>query len=68
MPSLIAQSVKNPPAMQETQVQSLGWEDPLEKEMATTSVYFPGKSHGQTAWRDTVNGFAESDMTWQLNT
>ena len=27
--------VKNPPAMQQTQVQSLGWEDPLEKEMAT---------------------------------
>ena len=27
--------VKNPPAMQETQVRSLGWEDPLEKEMAT---------------------------------
>ena len=31
--------VKNPPAMQETQVQSLGWEDPLEKGMAThTSI------------------------------
>ena len=30
-------SVKNPPVMQETQVQSLGWEDPLEKEMATHS-------------------------------
>ena len=29
--------VKNPPAMQETQVQSLAWEDPLEKEMATHS-------------------------------
>ena len=35
MASLIAQSVKNPPAMQETRVQSLGQEDPLEKEMAT---------------------------------
>ena len=35
--SLVAQTVKNPPAMQETQVQSLGWEDPLEKEMATHS-------------------------------
>ena len=35
--SLIAQSVKNPPAMQETWVQFLGWEDPLEKEMATHS-------------------------------
>ena len=33
--SLVAKSVKNLPAMQETQVQSLGQEDPLEKEMAT---------------------------------
>ena len=33
--SLIAQSVKNLPAMQETQIQSLGWEDPLEESMAT---------------------------------
>ena len=30
---LVAQMVKNPPAMQETQLQSLGWEDPLEEEM-----------------------------------
>ena len=29
--------VKNPPAMQETEVPSLGWKDPLEKEMATHS-------------------------------
>ena len=35
--SLLAQSVKNLPAMQETQVQSLGWEDPLEKGMASHS-------------------------------
>ena len=35
--SLEAQMVKNPPAMWETQVQSLGWEDSLEKEMATQS-------------------------------
>ena len=33
----MAQIVKNPPATQETWVQSLGWEDPLEKEMATHS-------------------------------
>ena len=33
----MAQTVKNPPATQETQVQSLGWEDPLEKDMATHS-------------------------------
>ena len=35
--SLVAQLVENLPAMQETQVQFLGWEDPLEKEMATHS-------------------------------
>ena len=35
--SLVAQKVKILPAMQETQVQSLGWEDPLEKEMAMHS-------------------------------
>ena len=33
----MAQTVKNSPAMQETWVQSLGWEDPLEKKMATHS-------------------------------
>ena len=35
--SLVAQRIKHLPAMQETQVRSLGWEDPLEKEMATHS-------------------------------
>ena len=35
--SLVVQMVKNLPAMWETRVQSLGWEDPLEKEMATHS-------------------------------
>ena len=39
--------VKNPPAIQETSVQSLGWEDPLEKEMGTHPVFLPGESHGQ---------------------
>ena len=33
-------AVKSPPAMQETWVQSLGWEDPLEEEMATHSRIF----------------------------
>ena len=41
--SVVAQMVKNPPVMQEMQVQSLVWEDPLEKEMATHSSIF--------AWR-----------------
>ena len=42
--SLVAQIVKNPPAMQETWVQSLGWEDPLEEGMARHSVFLPGES------------------------
>ena len=33
--SLVAETVKHPPAVQETQIQSMGWEDPLEKGMAT---------------------------------
>ena len=39
--------VKNLPAVQETQVRSLGQEDPLEKGMATTPVFLPGEFHGQ---------------------
>ena len=35
--SLVAQTIKNPPAMHETWVGSLGWEDPLEESMATHS-------------------------------
>ena len=36
--SLVAQLIKNPPAMRETWVLSLGWEDPLEKGIATHSI------------------------------
>ena len=43
---LVAQSVKNPPAMRETWIQSLGWEDPLEAGMATTPVFLPAESPG----------------------
>ena len=42
--SLVAQTVKNLPAIQETRVQSLGWEDPLEKEMATHSSILAWRS------------------------
>ena len=45
--SLVAQKVKTLPAMQETQFQSLGREDPLEKGMATHSSILPGEIHGQ---------------------
>ena len=44
---LVAQIVKNLPARQENGVQSLGWEDPLEKEMATQYNILAWKSHGQ---------------------
>ena len=45
--SLAAQMVKNPPAMQETRVRSLGQEDPLEKSWQPTSVLLPIEFHGQ---------------------
>ena len=47
MASLVAQMVQNLPAVQETEVQSLGQEDPMEKEMATHSSILPGEAHGQ---------------------
>ena len=57
--SLVAQLVKNLPAMQETWVQSLGWEDPLERERLLTPVFWPGEFHGlYSPW-----GHKESDMT-----
>ena len=46
MGSLVAQAVKNLPAMQETQDQSLGRDDTLENEMATTPVFLPAEFHG----------------------
>ena len=47
--SLVAQIVKSLPAMQETQVQSLGQEDPLtwRRKWQPTPVSLPGESHGQ---------------------
>ena len=42
----MAQLVKNPPAMQETWVRSLGWEDPLEKGKATHSSILAREFHG----------------------
>ena len=43
----VAHMVKSLPAVQETHVQSLGREDPLEKEWQPTPVFLPGESHGQ---------------------
>ena len=44
--SLVVQLVKNLPAMWETWVWPLGWEDPLEKGIATHSSIWPGEFHG----------------------
>ena len=55
--SLVAQTVKNPPTVQETWVLSLGWEDPLEKGMATHSRILGWRIHGPySPW-----GHKESD-------
>ena len=50
--------VKNPPAMQETQVPSLGWEDSLGK--GPTPVFLPGASMDRGAYWATVNGLTKS--------
>ena len=59
--SLVAQRLKRLPAMQETQVRSLGWEDPLEKEMAThSSILGLENSMDREAWWARVHGVAKS--------
>ena len=56
----VAQLVKNPPAMQETWVRSLGWDDPLEKGKATHSSILAWRIH--SPW-----GCKESDTTERLS-
>ena len=59
--SPVAQIVKNLPAMQETWVWSLGWEDPLEKGMATHSSILAWRiPMDRGAWQATVHGGAKS--------
>ena len=66
MTSLVAQTVKRLPIMRETHVQPLGWEDLLEKEMATHSSILamenPMDGGAYSLW-----GLKESDMTEQLH-
>ena len=58
---------KNLPSMKEMQVGSLGWEDALEKGMATHSNILAWRIPMERgAWRATVYGVAESDTTEQL--
>ena len=64
--SLVAQTVKHLPAMQETQVRSLGWEDSLEEEMAIRSSILAGRGEldiDRGAWWATVHSIAKS---WTL--
>ena len=64
----VAQMVRNLRAIQETQVQALGREDPLQKGMATP-VFLPGEPHGRRTLVDyTLWCCKESDTTEELNT
>ena len=66
--SLIAQSVKNLPKMQETRIQFLGQEDPLEKEMTTYSSILPWRiPQTEEAGGLQSMGWQESDTTEWLN-
>ena len=66
--SLVAQLVKKPPAMWETWVRPLGWEDPWKRKWQPTPVFLPGEPHGQ---RNLVGyspqGRKVSDTTEQLH-
>ena len=67
--SLAAQLIKNPPAMWETWVQSLGWEDPLEEGMAIhSSILLWRVPMDSVAWWATVHGITELDTTEHIST
>ena len=61
--SLVAQLVKNPPAMHKTWVQSLGWEDPLKQEIATHSSILAWRIPGTEEPHRRVHGVTKS-RTW----
>ena len=66
---LVAQMVKNLPAMQETWVRSLGREDPLERSWQPTPVFLPGELHEQRSLAgSSPRGHTESGMTKRLST
>ena len=61
--SMVAQMVKNLPAMPETQVRSLGWEDPLEKEIATHSSILVW----EIPWIEEPGGLQSMGITKELD-
>ena len=61
--SMVAQMVKNLPAMPETQVLSLGWEDPLEKEIATHSSILVW----EIPWIEEPGGLQSMGITKELD-
>ena len=65
----MTQTLKNPPAVQYTWVQSLGWEDPLEKDRATHSTILAWRiPMNRGAWQAIVHEITELDMIQQLST
>ena len=58
--SLVAQRVKHLPVMQKTQVRSLGWEDPLEKDMATHSSILAWR----IPWIEEPGGLQSMGKSW----
>ena len=61
--SLLIQTAKNPPAMWDTWVQSLGWEDPLEEDKATHSSILVWRiPMDRGAWQATVHGVTKSQI------
>ena len=67
--SLVAQRIKRLPAMQETGVRSLVWEDPWRRKWHPTPVFLPGEFHGQRILVGySSQGHKESDMTKRLHT
>ena len=66
--SLVVQMMKNPPAIQGTWIQSLGWEDPLEKGTAAHSSILVWRIHGQRSLADySPWGLKESYMIERLS-
>ena len=65
--NLVAQMIKNPPAVQETWIRSLVWEDPLEEGMATYSSILAWRIPvDRRAWQ-AVHGVAKSQTQMQLS-